>query len=1293
MAIPIAFQQFKSAGVYRLVYDKSNIIGVDASTLRLVVGYSPKGPFNVPAYVTSISQFRELYGTASKTLEKRGCYFHRIAEQCLMDSAILCLNLKKFANETVNASTIDTNFNVKNPIDTIEVSVEDIYDTTRFWTLSSDKLNDLRGAEYINIATTNTKETSGTYFIRKACGPKVNGYNISVADWYKTLNKDIPEYLQGYETSLMSDFMAEIYVFKGKFIAEQVLASEALRPYFQIDKKGNLALRPYIVDAFGDYSDTLDELFMNESSGALGHYVGSLIPYFTDSNGSYAALDILFNLDQDIHNMMMSFNTDMLEEEGIANIDLSGSRYIATAADCLNDHSLANTYKAYGSSVVCIDDIWNGTAKTNLLSNANSPVVADIILFNPSVFKDKKEVNGEEIGIVKTPLKYKKSKKVSGTLYVSGYDENTITLKQIGAIDLEAAQRDYNDFKDSEEGKLIDKVAELDEQYKEAKVEYDKDTEVLEEAQKEYKAAEDEYKVVEDEYTNNDAVKEALQADSDFNAGIIGEEEYHQAVTNNEAFQEAQKKFQEAHETFENAESTWNDARQAYWDKYGKYNEETGELESEGNSDFYKASKELEPYQPNGELYNDYLEAVEAFKPIEEALQEAQEQEDIIVELNDPEDLGYVLYQLGAAYMDNITDPDNVQYIPYGKYEFVGKTYPTEAGTLKGDGLGTYYTGKNPYETYHSLEGPKKIITSINRDMDAEDNIIKLSGKIIKAAVEEVYIQTSLEYCAPKMIIESEDGTTEEVVDIENSVLIEEDDLSSSWNVYGSSISFIQCLPEWGIYKDVNKYTADPDDVHTYTMYAKASDNSALLSVITKGDRFLAGDATVDMDGDNDYEDEVQNGFYDVVAVQSVETKFDKYGVPLYHEIKFTGKPMLFEASKNGISETVNSDDNTPEYVQNNIFGASAKDEIKTYLVRIDKPLNQEIGTMYPTYLEGYTYENPKPNGTGMMAKLNWQKFMLGALDEYQGLRTALLNKSEIDFRYIIDTWETFVDSSIKSTFSQLCKDKESAFAILNFPAIRTFVKCPYASFTNDRGVFNIQYVVDGKNKKKASSTTFSLPTETEGASYCAFYTPLRFSDGYVDSYIPSAGLVSNLFMEKYRSRQPYFIIAGPNSGAISAAGLVGPDYNYSREELNIIEPYGVNCMVYRSGFGTFINANQTAKQTPKSALSSINVRELVIYLMDEIENVLQAYQWEFNNAQVRAAIKDRADAICTRVQVNGGLQAFLNVMDESNNDNDIIDNEFAVLSTYIEPGRGMGKMVHELTIHRSGGMSSTTID
>ena len=348
---------------------------------------------------------------------------------------------------------------------------------------------------------------------------------------------------------------------------------------------------------------------------------------------------------------------------------------------------------------------------------------------------------------------------------------------------------------------------------------------------------------------------------------------------------------------------------------------------------------------------------------------------------------------------------------------------------------------------------------------------------------------------------------------------------------------------------------------------------------------------------------------------------------------------------------------------------------------------------MEPVYLEGYTYENDRPDGTGMYAKLQWQNYILSTLTEYRGIRSALLNKSEIDYRYIVDTFESYPDAGLKNVLSYLAKEKQSAFVIGNFPSVQTFVKCPYTSFTDSKGIFNVNYIINGCNKKKAAALKFSLPSDLDGASYMAFYTPLKFSDGYVDEIQPSAGLVSNLFIEKYISRQPYYIVAGPNYGNISASGLVGPDYKYSRDELNLIEPYGVNCMVYRPTFGTFINANQTAKQTPLSALSRVNVRELVIYLQDEIEKVLQSYQWEFNNERTRNAICDKANQICAIVASNGGINSYLNVMDNSNNTDEIIDNEMAVLSTSIEPGHGCGKMIQELTIYRTGQLSANISD
>ena len=256
-----------------------------------------------------------------------------------------------------------------------------------------------------------------------------------------------------------------------------------------------------------------------------------------------------------------------------------------------------------------------------------------------------------------------------------------------------------------------------------------------------------------------------------------------------------------------------------------------------------------------------------------------------------------------------------------------------------------------------------------------------------------------------------------------------------------------------------------------------------------------------------------------------------------------------------------------------------------------------------------------------------------------------------------------------------------------NFPAIKSFIKMNYV---DRNGAFNVKYIKDPSKSKYTGGDAFSLPSAENGASWCSFNTPVVFTDGTVKTTVPAAALVSNKFMEKYSTRQPYYIVAGPTYGRLLASGLVGPDYNFSRADLDILEPMGVNATVYVPRKGTFINSNQTAKQTPVTALSKINVRELVIYLQDQIHDLLQNYQWEFNTQSLRDLIKSKADSICELVRANGGIYAFSNVCDETNNTDDVINNEMIVLSTFIEPGMGAGKMVQELTIYKKGGMTST---
>lgn len=1016
MAIPVYLQQFKAAGIYRIVFDKSTVAGVDSNVLRLVVGYSERGPFNIPTYITSVSDFKAVYGDISKKLEKRGVFFHRMAIEALAAGPILALNLKKFSGETVDGATINTDFNPQyDIINTVKLNVEDIYDTTRFWELSAEKLNGMQSVsgafmdQYINICAVNTKEMSGSYFIRKASGNKVNGYNITISDWYSDKHEELPDYLEPYKNSLVSDFFAEIYVFKGRFTKSQVLASSTLKYYFdgvEDSASEDVQLKPFVLNAYGDEVDTLDELYKDETSSAIGHYVGSLIPYFKNKQGQYVSLDILFNSDLDVHNMMMSFNVDLLEEEGTASIDLSGRLSIRESF---------------------LKDIFKGEATTSLLGNKGSKVVTDIIDFTNNVVKTvKDEESGESTVMAIIPFDNTNERRVTGTLYVSSVvmpaqegDSYQIILTQVGEPD---------------------------------------------------------------------------------NSITI----------------------------------SCGDNETEFWKILGKL----------------KAKAE-------------------------------------------------------------------------GKNEVLG------------NGYGSVFTSGNAFideDGKFTNEGPEVVITAITR--------LEVTSGVVSPYSAYTDSDFNMKVSTMNVTFSSANETPQ--------------------SVYGSSLSFIPM--------DASVWVKGPS-TGTYSLEnTQAPWDRGLFTTLSVGDCFLATDGTVDRDNDGEADNE--DGFLDNVYVQNVakEAIIGDDGEPTgdyKYVITFSKEPLTYVDEETGIE----------------------------YLVRIDHALNQEVGTMVPQYLEGYVYKNPKPESTSMMHKLEWQNFILSTISEYKGLKTALLNKANVDFRYVVDTFESYVDESVKKVLSFLSREKGNSLSILNFPSVKTFLKCPYTSFTDAKGVFNVNYVAEGYNKKKAFTKKFSLPTENEGASFAAFYTPVKLSDGYVDTIVPSAALVSNLFMTKYTSRQPYYIVAGPNYAKIETAGLVGPDYTYSMDELQVIEPFGVNCLVYRPGFGTFVNANQTAKQTPVSALSKVNVRELVIFLQDEIEKVLQAYQWEFNNPTTRNAILDRANFICARVAANGGIQAYLNVMDESNNTPEIIDNEMAILSTHIEPGMGCGKMIHELTLYRTGQMSSNIIE
>ena len=840
MSLPNYLAKIKSAGIYRFVWDKSQMPIQQAETLRLVVGYSEKGPFNTPVYIDRPDDFIKIFGNISKKLEKRGVFFHRLALQALDGGPILALNLKRFLSDgSVDEAGVEydsVEYKTYNPVwnaggdDRTFTNIKNVFDTNRFWTLEPDLIpTQVTKGKYMTLVSTDSKETSCTVIMR-GFAPK--GYDLSLKAWYSNAGEEMPEYMEGYESMLVSDFFAEAYVFRGKFTPE-LATTEELKRYFDVDLITNeVFLKDYLLDAFGNKVDTLETLAADSNSGFVQKYQGTTLPYFKDLNGAYMSLDLLFNADNDLHKLLMKFDDTLLDNEEITLMDITSR----------------------GWDVLTTEDVENA-------------------------------ISGETV--------------------------------------------DYHCFMSNE--------------------------------------------------------------------GL-----YPTIMT-----------------------AVFNEGSDDDSDDAGEWKYQT--------------------VAPAGYLH----------------------------------DASLIVYQ-GNTNLENLPK----EYLALGWAE--GDRFMV----MKDDKL--VVTNLSKYEVLYDGENP---------------------------------VGLKVEFANGSATL-------------------------PSISIGGSDVAFIRC----------NHITTD------------------------------------------------------------------------------------------------------------NICKIS----------------------MSECYVQGYTM-NPKmvkPASSKQGDKLNWQKDILNVLTD-NGMFEALTNNTDVEYRLLVDTFESFVDTELKSVLSYLTRKKDNALCISNFPAVSTFVNCEYTSFTDSEG-FKTKYVVEGGNKRKPIGRMFTLPVESNGASWIAFYTPVVLTDGTVKTNVPSAALVSNLFMEKYDTGHAYDVVAGPNRGRIVATGLVGPDYNYSRPDLDLLEPFGCNCLIYVPRRGTIINSNKTAKQNPVSALSSVNVRELVIYLQDEIAWLLQSYQWELNTQPLRDTVKAKADTILDNVQGNGGVYRFRNTCDESNNTDEVIDNEMFVLSTEIEPGRGSGKMVEELTIYRKGGMSSS---
>lgn len=360
--------------------------------------------------------------------------------------------------------------------------------------------------------------------------------------------------------------------------------------------------------------------------------------------------------------------------------------------------------------------------------------------------------------------------------------------------------------------------------------------------------------------------------------------------------------------------------------------------------------------------------------------------------------------------------------------------------------------------------------------------------------------------------------------------------------------------------------------------------------------------------------------------------------------------------------------------------------------IQVIKGIHNFSTELKGNYLPGFKVRNELlPNGTAAR-----QSDILSYLFDYTSIPQALAGKEVIDFRYIVDTYEGEISSSSKYYLSKIAALHGQSMAILNAPSVKQFEKSVEPSFIDmSNRLFSTRLVADGGDLSLNPSELFKFAEEDVNgvplSSYSFFSFPnLIIKNGNRTLSVPPASYISNLYVRKFKNGQPFLIVAGGKRGVVTDPELVGVEYELTDEDRDYLEPIGHNLIVKRRGFGTLLFSNNTAYQRLNSALNNAHVRDNLSTIERDIARILFNFLFDFNDAITRLRVRTIVENYLDSVVNARGLSTYEVIFDSSNNGNEVIENNAAIIDVIVNFPRGIHKFINRITITRVGGQLSS---
>ncbi len=1248
------------------------------AVINFIPGFSRKGTvFNRPILIKTKNDRNAYFGEIDRYLEKKGSFFHRTIEVALQTAPVWAMNLLKTNSlDTLNYASVSVSAQYDNaPV--ADRQYDDFFNKAGFWQRDTESFLDFAQNSERMIHFTNLSDKKISVFMFKSSKP---GFDVTAETWYGGKDK-VPTWLN--YNDLMSDYMVRVVVVAGDWSNYIPLAADPnWSKYFA---------------ASGLRKDKVDGFIRDNGVSLLGDYTGSLIPYFRDNNNNNNIfIETLINLDTDRTGLFCAYDIDNVETDfPNGNVDIIGQTLVDNEKAKINFMSYQDTIEdvdAYEETqldalgnVIGIGSGITGLGGTRLNNNTNGNITgltfatglvggASSKLFTSA--SGEAIINNTVLSLVNTTLNFSALPTPTATTI---YRIDTVYISPTGVITLL-------------EGAAIELANSLTES-------------AAVTAGLTYPSSYPNGSIILGYYFRSldttgptyvntyVSVSHSGAAYVDLNIGSAGTDvlvantatttltmTFVDTAAATKANYKAWRRLQFFNELITKKvlstsiiigqttdfvpvvgikialdSATWTDNFTGAGDKYVTITVTTGDIKTQSYT--------------NGKFIFNYVdnEFIMGTKGLETRYNESLATTDYGVVAKNSEfyqDYYNGMINTSDYFYRKIADTTSIKFVHYTNLLFpnsVGDYIIMSNADALALGLSVGSNNLNILIDQHPINTGNYTVN------DGEDN---LGVVFAPGLVSDGYLGAGeIAFAVNNLVSTYVIPQTISIYDYDAKAYLKMYTLSDILKVdfkAENTLTTDFIITNLGANMTIRVYSGEASYEQTLEIETHPSYTITDFKFLIDSTRYP----------------EVKVGDYvkAYIDTPSLEpSEYPKKFARILKKIPWSGN-ATYNVSYSEISVDVKYD------VQSYNGGADLQ---TTRYTRIE----DYIDTYKAITMKGFTVQATSiPDGTEAR-----QLQILDIVGKETPLYNAIVNKNTFNFRYLIDSFGLGLTESSKQQLADITGKRKNCIGILNMPSAKAFKNSSSPYFVNEDGTLNTEYIKLGGNPELNPPFLYTLAQgsgKDDGRDTVGYFFPyVTVNDNGRPLNHPPAAFIANTYMRKIGST-----IAGTYNWTVAAGsvdgrvlGISGTEMDFTEFDYEQLYAMGVNPLSYAKNIGYYIETEFTAATDTLSALSFLHVREILIDLENELYAMLFKYQWKFNTAAVRAKIKREADDICQKYVDKSALYAFTNVIDESNNTPQIIDNQFGLLETYIEPVKAMGTIVNVINVMATGALGTST--